>query len=253
MTTELQKVEDAFVKILGVDPLYFHPPYGNHNDQVLQVLAQRVYNSMSSSSSPSHLWSNECLSRGLPWSDDTEDAVGESVSYSEGDLRRCDQRLSQPASHTQPFSQPEQYVHTPMPLHRTSASPSTCSSLDNEADLADESSLWPTPAVCDPETHECRVQTRRGYVSSRAPPPRGSGRISVRVRRRTRYLGRYLDLLISSSGGRGGPWTMKGSDNHDPPICEYTPRTRTLVLLLGRCSHDSNDSSNASSYCTTIS
>jgi len=182
-----------------------------------------------------------------------------------------------------------------MPLHRTSASPSTCSSLDNEADLADESSLWPTPAVCDPETHECRVQTRRGYVSSRAPPPPppprgagggrprgggapqppgaglktgggfflhvppppppplGSGRISVRVRRRTRYLGRYLDLLISSSGGRGGPWTMKGSDNHDPPICEYTPRTRTLVLLLGRCSHDSNDSSNASSYCTTIS
>jgi len=50
------------------------------------------------------------------------------------------------------------------------------------------------------------------------PPPRGSGRISVRVRRRTRYLGRYLDLLISSSGGRGGPWTMKGSDNHDPPF-----------------------------------
>lgn len=42
---ELSKVEDAFVKILGVKPLYFRPPYGNINDNVLNVLSQRGYTS----------------------------------------------------------------------------------------------------------------------------------------------------------------------------------------------------------------
>jgi len=212
---------------------------------------------MSSSSSPSHLWSNECLSRGLPWSDDTEDAVGESVSYSEGDLRRCDQRLSQPASHKLLNHSPNQSSTSTLPClfiappHRHQLAPPWTMRR-----------IWLTRVASGQLLpYAIPKLTSAGYklVAGMSlhvpppPPPLGSGRISVRVRRRTRYLGRYLDLLISSSGGRGGPWTMKGSDNHDPPICEYTPRTRTLVLLLGRCSHDSNDSSNASSYCTTIS
>jgi len=62
---ELSKVEDAFVKILGKKPLYFRPPYGNYNDLVLQVLAQRGYKKV------------------FLWSDDTGDANGESVQYSE--------------------------------------------------------------------------------------------------------------------------------------------------------------------------
>lgn len=42
---ELSKVEDAFVKILGVKPRYFRPPYGNINDNVLNVLSERGYTS----------------------------------------------------------------------------------------------------------------------------------------------------------------------------------------------------------------
>lgn len=65
---ELSKVEDAFVKILGLKPLYFRPPYGNYNDQVLSILAQRGYKKV------------------FLWSDDTEDADGASVSFSENVL-----------------------------------------------------------------------------------------------------------------------------------------------------------------------
>ncbi|AFR98526.1 deacetylase [Cryptococcus neoformans] len=65
---ELSKVEDAFVKILGVKPRYFRPPYGNINDNVLKVLGERGYTKV------------------FLWSDDTGDANGESVSYSEGVL-----------------------------------------------------------------------------------------------------------------------------------------------------------------------
>ncbi|EAL17197.1 hypothetical protein CNBN0250 [Cryptococcus deneoformans B-3501A] len=65
---ELSKVEDAFVKILGVKPRYFRPPYGNINDNVLNVLSERGYTKV------------------FLWSDDTGDANGESVSYSEGVL-----------------------------------------------------------------------------------------------------------------------------------------------------------------------
>lgn len=43
--TELAKVEDAFIKILGLKPLYFRPPYGSYNDLVLQVLSERGYKS----------------------------------------------------------------------------------------------------------------------------------------------------------------------------------------------------------------
>ncbi len=40
---ELQQIEDAFVKILGLKPIFFRPPYGNYNDMVLSILAQRGY------------------------------------------------------------------------------------------------------------------------------------------------------------------------------------------------------------------
>ncbi|RXK39999.1 deacetylase [Tremella mesenterica] len=62
---ELQKVEDAFVNILGLKPLYFRPPYGSINDLALSVLAQRGYKKV------------------FLWSEDIGDANGESVSYSE--------------------------------------------------------------------------------------------------------------------------------------------------------------------------
>ena len=44
---ELEKVETAFINILGLKPLYFRPPYGNINDLALQVLGQRGYKSES--------------------------------------------------------------------------------------------------------------------------------------------------------------------------------------------------------------
>lgn len=44
---ELKKVEDAFIRILGLRPLYFRPPFGNYNDLVLQVLRDRGYASAS--------------------------------------------------------------------------------------------------------------------------------------------------------------------------------------------------------------
>ncbi|CAH7675919.1 expressed protein [Phakopsora pachyrhizi] len=40
---ELALLENAMIKILGVKPLYFRPPYGAYNDLVLQVLAERGY------------------------------------------------------------------------------------------------------------------------------------------------------------------------------------------------------------------
>ncbi|WVQ84253.1 hypothetical protein IAT38_006405 [Cryptococcus sp. DSM 104549] len=68
LNEELGKVEDAFVRILGVKPIYFRPPYGNINDQALNVLAQRGYKKV------------------FLWSDDTGDANGESVGYSKNVL-----------------------------------------------------------------------------------------------------------------------------------------------------------------------
>ncbi|KAK8864144.1 hypothetical protein IAR55_001390 [Kwoniella newhampshirensis] len=68
INSELQKVEDAFIKILGLKPLYFRPPYGSYNDLVLQVLAQRGYKKL------------------FLWSEDTGDANGESAGYSQNVL-----------------------------------------------------------------------------------------------------------------------------------------------------------------------
>ncbi|ODO00071.1 hypothetical protein I350_06696 [Cryptococcus amylolentus CBS 6273] len=61
---ELEKIETAFVKILGVKPLYFRPPYGNLNDKAKKVLGERGYKKI------------------FLWSDDTEDANGASSGSS---------------------------------------------------------------------------------------------------------------------------------------------------------------------------
>ncbi|KAI9634618.1 carbohydrate deacetylase [Dioszegia hungarica] len=58
---ELEKVETAFIKILGLKPRYFRPPYGSYNDRVLNVLAQRGYK------------------KAFIWSDVTGDALGDSL------------------------------------------------------------------------------------------------------------------------------------------------------------------------------
>ncbi|WWD18831.1 hypothetical protein CI109_103286 [Kwoniella shandongensis] len=65
---ELRKVEEAFIRILGLKPLYFRPPYGSYNDLVLKVLAQRGYKKL------------------FLWTEDTGDANGESAGYSQGVL-----------------------------------------------------------------------------------------------------------------------------------------------------------------------
>ncbi|KAL7411042.1 carbohydrate deacetylase [Mrakia frigida] len=59
---ELWKVENAFIKILGVKPLYFRPPYGNYNDLVLAALDNRGYKKV------------------FIWNQDTGDASGVSVA-----------------------------------------------------------------------------------------------------------------------------------------------------------------------------
>ncbi|TYJ53883.1 hypothetical protein B9479_005505 [Cryptococcus floricola] len=61
---ELEKIETAFVRILGVKPLYFRPPYGNLNDKAKKVLGERGYKKI------------------FMWSDDTEDANGASSGSS---------------------------------------------------------------------------------------------------------------------------------------------------------------------------
>ncbi|WOO78040.1 Chitin deacetylase [Vanrija pseudolonga] len=61
---ELEKLETAFIRILGVKPLYFRPPFGSYNNLVLQVLRDRGYKKL------------------FLWSDDTGDANGASVQSS---------------------------------------------------------------------------------------------------------------------------------------------------------------------------
>ncbi|ODN74206.1 hypothetical protein L202_07652 [Cryptococcus amylolentus CBS 6039] len=62
---ELWKVEEAFIKILGVKPKYFRPPYGNINDNAMSVLENRGY------------------SKVFLWSDDTEDSLDKGAARGE--------------------------------------------------------------------------------------------------------------------------------------------------------------------------
>nr|8HE1_A Chain A, Chitin deacetylase [Puccinia striiformis f. sp. tritici]8HE2_A Chain A, Chitin deacetylase [Puccinia striiformis f. sp. tritici]8HE4_A Chain A, Chitin deacetylase [Puccinia striiformis f. sp. tritici]8HF9_A Chain A, Chitin deacetylase [Puccinia striiformis f. sp. tritici] len=43
LSHQLELVEQAMIRILGVKPLYMRPPYGEYNDVVLQVLRDRGY------------------------------------------------------------------------------------------------------------------------------------------------------------------------------------------------------------------
>jgi len=61
---ELDLVETALKKILGIKPKYFRPPYGSYNDNILKILKEYNYDV-------------------ILWDVDTEDADGASVSYSE--------------------------------------------------------------------------------------------------------------------------------------------------------------------------
>ena len=50
LNTELEKVEVALKKILGIKPKLFRPPYGNYDNDALRVLEDRGYSSKSRSS-----------------------------------------------------------------------------------------------------------------------------------------------------------------------------------------------------------
>ncbi|KAA1119399.1 hypothetical protein PGT21_024261 [Puccinia graminis f. sp. tritici] len=62
---QLDLMEKAMVKILGVKPLYFRPPYGEYNDVVLQVLRDRGYKGL------------------IMWSQDSGDSLASPPSSSE--------------------------------------------------------------------------------------------------------------------------------------------------------------------------
>ncbi|OAV93310.1 hypothetical protein PTTG_00916 [Puccinia triticina 1-1 BBBD Race 1] len=62
---QLELIETAMVKILGVKPLYFRPPYGEYNDLVLQVLQDRGYKGL------------------IMWSQDSADSLEAPPSSSE--------------------------------------------------------------------------------------------------------------------------------------------------------------------------
>lgn len=64
-------------------PLYFRPPYGSYNDLVLQVLGERGYKSEYSSQSVMSV-NLTTVSELFLWSEDTQDASGASVQFSEG-------------------------------------------------------------------------------------------------------------------------------------------------------------------------
>ncbi|KAJ9094274.1 hypothetical protein QFC21_006100 [Naganishia friedmannii] len=66
LNDELAKVEEAFIRILGVRPLYFRPPYGEYNDLLLSALTARGYKKL------------------FLWSDDTQDGNLVPVDQSKG-------------------------------------------------------------------------------------------------------------------------------------------------------------------------
>lgn len=66
---QIQKVEDALYKILGVVPACIRPPYGNANQDVVDYLNNR--------------WGYVVVN----WNFDTEDSLGKSVAYSKKVLR----------------------------------------------------------------------------------------------------------------------------------------------------------------------
>lgn len=62
---QIELIEKAMIKILGVKPLYFRPPYGEYNDDVIKVLKERGYKGM------------------ILWSEDSQDSLESPPSSSE--------------------------------------------------------------------------------------------------------------------------------------------------------------------------
>lgn len=76
---QIEHLEEAFIKILGLKPKYFRPPYGSYNDQLLGILSDRGYTKV------------------ILWSDDTGDSTGASVDQQQGVIE--DVRGSYPNPH----------------------------------------------------------------------------------------------------------------------------------------------------------
>lgn len=78
MNHELERVETALIKILGVRPKTFRPPYGAINSEAREVLAQRGYTAV------------------MMWDRDTKDADGASVAHSKGVWNKVAHSYPQP-------------------------------------------------------------------------------------------------------------------------------------------------------------
>lgn len=63
---ELWRVEEAFIRILGLKPIYFRPPYGSISDTLLAALENRGYKKV------------------FLWSEDSGDSLGASVASQKG-------------------------------------------------------------------------------------------------------------------------------------------------------------------------
>lgn len=79
ISKELEKVETAFIKILGVKPLYFRPPYGEYDDTVLKVLSDRGYKKL------------------FMWTHDTEDANGKGADFGRNVIGKVRDQSPKPA------------------------------------------------------------------------------------------------------------------------------------------------------------
>lgn len=79
VSKELEKVETAFIKILGVKPLYFRPPYGEYDDNVLKVLSDRGYKKL------------------FMWTHDTEDANGKGADFGRNVIGQVRDQSPKPA------------------------------------------------------------------------------------------------------------------------------------------------------------
>ncbi|OAV93311.1 hypothetical protein PTTG_00917 [Puccinia triticina 1-1 BBBD Race 1] len=62
---QIELIERAMIKILGVKPLFFRPPYGEYNDDVIKVLRARGYKGL------------------ILWSEDSQDSLESPPSSSE--------------------------------------------------------------------------------------------------------------------------------------------------------------------------
>ncbi|MBW0499901.1 hypothetical protein O181_039616 [Austropuccinia psidii MF-1] len=60
LRAEVERVENALVKILGIKPLYFRPPYGEYNQELLNLLSEKGYKGL------------------ILWSQDSGDTVSQS-------------------------------------------------------------------------------------------------------------------------------------------------------------------------------